>query len=83
MKLGALGEMLVLPLMLAAWPRGEVGPAGVASAAGDLAFALLFLDVPRRPRSPSRRVRDRPMLRATQNGLEWRLLTEDWHPETT
>ena len=52
MKLGALGKMLVLPLMLAAWSRGEIGPSGVASAGGDLAFALLCLDVPRRTRSP-------------------------------
>jgi len=29
-----------------------IGPAGVTSAGGDLAVALLFLDVPRRTRSP-------------------------------
>ena len=50
MRLGAIGKMLVLPLMLAAWRRGEVGPAGVASGGGDLVFALLFLDVLRRTR---------------------------------
>lgn len=50
MRLGAIGKMAVLPLMLAGWARGEVGPAGVASGGGDLVFALLFLDVLRRTR---------------------------------
>ena len=48
MRIGALGKLLVLPLMWAAWRRAEVGGAAVVASGGDLFFALLFLDVLRR-----------------------------------
>ena len=52
MLVGAVGKLMVLPLMLAAWRRGQVGLPGVAAGAGDLVFALLFLDVMRRTKAP-------------------------------
>ena len=48
MVIGAVGKLLILPLMLAAWRRGDVGFAGVAAGSGDFVFALLFFDVIRR-----------------------------------
>jgi hypothetical protein len=48
MWIGAIGKAMVLPIMLAAWRRGNVGLPGVVTAGGDLVFALLFLDVIRR-----------------------------------
>ena len=48
MLVGAIGKLFVLPIMLAAWRRGDVGGSGVAAGAVDLVFALLFLDVMRR-----------------------------------
>lgn len=50
MLIGGLGKLLVLPLMLGAWRRGDAGLAAVAAGAGDLVFALLFFDVRRRLR---------------------------------
>jgi hypothetical protein len=48
MLVGAIGKLLVLPLMLAAWHRGDVQLPAVLAGSGDLIFALLFLDVLRR-----------------------------------
>jgi len=48
MLVGAVGKLLVLPLALAAWRRGEMGIPGVVASGGDLVFALLFFDVLRR-----------------------------------
>lgn len=53
MLVGAAGKLLVLPLMLSAWGRGDAGLVGVAAGAFDGIFALLFLDVWRRT-SPAR-----------------------------
>jgi hypothetical protein len=52
MLIGGVGKLLVLPLMLAAWRRGDVGVAGVAAGAVDLVLALLFFDVMRRTGLP-------------------------------
>ena len=51
MLIGALGKLLVLPLMVSAWRRGSVGFSGVIGGAGDFVLALLFLDVLRRMRA--------------------------------
>ncbi len=48
MLLGGLGKLLVLPLMLSAWHRGDVGASGVMAGFADFVFALLFFDVMRR-----------------------------------
>jgi len=48
MLLGGLGKILVLPIMLIAWHRGDVGAAAVAAGSVDFAFAVLFFDVLRR-----------------------------------
>ncbi|HYC22205.1 MAG TPA: hypothetical protein VEI94_05855 [Candidatus Bathyarchaeia archaeon] len=53
MLVGALGKILVLPLMLSAWGRGDVGLPGVTTGVVDFVFALLFFDVMRRTRAPS------------------------------
>jgi hypothetical protein len=52
MLLGGLGKLFVLPIMLAAWQRGHVGPLAVGASFGDLVFALLFFDVRRRTPEP-------------------------------
>ena len=52
MLVGAIGKLLVLPLMLTAWRRGEVGLSGVVAGSADLVFALLFFDVMRRMKGP-------------------------------
>ena len=52
MLIGGLGKLLVLPLMVFTWRRGDVGLAGVAAGFGDLALALLFFDVMRRMSPP-------------------------------
>lgn len=49
MRIGALGKLLVMPIMLLAWSRGDATGTGVVAASGDLVLALLFLDVLRRP----------------------------------
>ena len=56
MLLGGLGKILVLPIMLAAWRRGDVGASGVAASAVDFVFALLFFDVLRRTGEAAREV---------------------------
>jgi hypothetical protein len=48
MWVGAIGKAMVLPIMLAGWRRGDIGVPGVVTGAGDLVFAILFLDVIRR-----------------------------------
>ena len=48
MLIGTIGKLLVLPLTLAAWRRGDVAFTAVGAGAGDLVFALLFVDVMRR-----------------------------------
>ena len=48
MLVGAVGKLLVLPLMFAAWRHGDVQFVGVLGAAADFVFALLFFDVLRR-----------------------------------
>ena len=48
MLIGGIGKLLVLPLMISAWRRGDVGFAGVTAGAGDFVLALLFFDVLRR-----------------------------------
>jgi hypothetical protein len=50
MLIGTVGKLLVLPLMVSAWRRGDVGFAGVVGGVGDFVLALLFLDVLRRMR---------------------------------
>jgi hypothetical protein len=52
MLIGGVGKLLVLPLTLAAWRRGEIGVSGVGGGAVDLVFALLFFDVMRRTGLP-------------------------------
>jgi len=52
MLVGGVGKLLVLPLMLAAWQRGNIGVSGVAAGSVDFVFALLFFDVMRRFGSP-------------------------------
>ena len=49
MRIGALGKLLVLPIVVLAWRRGDASGAGVVASSGDLVLALLFLDVLRRP----------------------------------
>ena len=48
MLVGAVGKLLVLPLILLEWRRGHVGASGVAAGGGDFVLALLFFDVLRR-----------------------------------
>lgn len=48
MLVGIVGKLLVLPLMVAAWRRGDVQGGAVAASAADLVFAGLFFDVRRR-----------------------------------
>ena len=45
---GFFNVVIVLPLMLWAWRRGEVGLPAVSAGFGDFVFALLFVDVLRR-----------------------------------
>jgi hypothetical protein len=52
MLVGGVGKLIVLPLMLSAWRRGDVGASAVLAGAGDLVFALLFFDVMRRTARP-------------------------------
>ena len=56
MRIGALGKLLVLPLIVLAWRRGDASGEGVVASSGDLILALLFLDVLRRlpPDEPRR-----------------------------
>lgn len=51
MLVGALGKVLVLPLTLSAWGRGDVGFPAVMIGLVDFGFALLFFDVMRRTRA--------------------------------
>ncbi|HYR95703.1 MAG TPA: hypothetical protein VEM57_03160 [Candidatus Binatus sp.] len=48
MLISGLGKLFVLPLMLSAWRRGDIGLSGVAAGSVDFALALLFFDVRRR-----------------------------------
>ena len=56
MRIGALGKLLVLPIVVLAWRRGDASGAGVVASSGDLVLALLFFDVLRRlrPDEPQR-----------------------------
>jgi len=56
MRIGALGKLLVLPIVVLAWRRGDASGAGVVASSGDLVLALLFFDVLRRlpPDQPRR-----------------------------
>ena len=53
MLIGALGKILVLPLALSAWGRGDVGSGGIGVGLIDFVFALLFFDVMRRTGIPA------------------------------
>ena len=48
MLVGGIGKMLVLPLMLAAWRRGDVAAPGIGAGVIDFVLAVLFFDVMRR-----------------------------------
>jgi hypothetical membrane protein len=53
MFIGGLGKILVLPLALSAWGRGDIGVGGIVVGVTDFILALLFLDVMRRTRPAS------------------------------
>ena len=57
MLVGGVGKILVLPLMLSAWRRGDIGLSGVVAGSVDFVFALLFFDVMRRTGLPRTRTR--------------------------
>ena len=44
-KMGVLGKLIVFALVIPAWLSGEVTLLGAASAAVDLVFTFLFIDV--------------------------------------